>query len=119
MPTLNHTDEAALLRHPLLAQVAQGLQSMPVQTFPLTPPKPAHELVPIPSSPAAPLLVAFPADMTLGELREHFPADAWRIVRQADGAYRLERRNPALRVVGVAHIIRNAARDAVPTTKEA
>lgn len=124
MPIHNPKDAAELLRHPLLAQVAQGLNERFVPSYPATPPKPAADLAPIPSrfGPDNPMRVELPGDWTLAQLAERFPRDRYRLVRQVDGVIRIEerQRNAALRVVGAAHIIRNAASDAVPTTtKEA
>lgn len=119
MPTMK-PDEAALLRHPLLSQVAQGLSERFVPTFAAVPPKPVGDLAPIPNrfGPDNPMRVELPGDWTLADLAERFPSDRYRLVRQVDGVIRIEERgrNAALRVVGAPHIIRNAASDAVPTT---
>lgn len=70
--------------------------------------------------PENPMRVELPGSMTLADLAERFPVDRYRLVRKSDGSIRIEERsNAALRVVGVAHIIRNAASNAVNTTQEA
>lgn len=51
--------------------------------------------------------VAFPADMTLGELRKAFPVDRFVLVARRDGSIELRRRNRngALITAGVARIV--------------